>query len=77
MANFVSRRQFTIEWGRRDAAATFSASRFFGFLDWGRGRFLSALARSRGFAAARILDLPLVDTGARFLAPARFGDLSS
>jgi 4-hydroxybenzoyl-CoA thioesterase len=77
MPNFVSRRQFTIEWGHCDPAGIVFNSRFFEFFDWGTWcLFEAALGiKPPDLAAALGIDsLPLVDASARFLAPARFGD---
>ena len=77
MANFVSRWQFTIEWGHCDPAGIVFNGRFFEFFDWGTWTlFAAALGIKPADLAATfgILGLPLVDSGARFLAPARFGD---
>ena len=76
--NFVSRRQFTIEWGHCDPAGIVFNSRFFEFFDWGTWMLFEAalgvkppdLAGTFG-----IIGIPLVDAGARFIAPARFGDV--
>jgi 4-hydroxybenzoyl-CoA thioesterase len=78
MANLLSRRQFTIEWGQCDPAGIVFNSRFFEFFDWGTWiLFETALGvRPPDLAAAfGIMGLPLVDAGARFIAPARFGDV--
>jgi 4-hydroxybenzoyl-CoA thioesterase len=78
MANFISRRQFTIQWGQCDPAGIVFNSRFFEFFDWGTWTlFESALGVKPPDLAATfgILGLPLVDAGARFIAPARFGDV--
>jgi 4-hydroxybenzoyl-CoA thioesterase len=77
MANFISRRQFTIEWGQCDPAGIVFNSRFFEFFDWGTWTlFEAALGVKPPDLAATfgILGLPLVDAGARFIVPARFGD---
>jgi len=77
MANFVSRREFTIEWGHCDPAGIVFNSRFFEFFDAGTWSLFEAAlgVKPRDLAATfGILGLPLVDAGARFLAPARFGD---
>ena len=76
--NFVSRRQFTIEWGHCDPAGIVFNSRFFEFFDWGTWILFEAalgvkppdLAKTFG-----IIGIPLVDAGAKFIAPARFGDV--
>jgi 4-hydroxybenzoyl-CoA thioesterase len=78
MANFVSRRQFRIEWAHCDPAGIVFNSRFFEFFDFGTWTlFEEALGVKPHdlFATFGIIGIPLVDTGARFLAPARFGDV--
>jgi 4-hydroxybenzoyl-CoA thioesterase len=77
MANFVNRRRFTIEWGHCDPAGIVFNSRFFEFFDWGTWSLFEAAlgVKPPDLAAAfGIVGLPLVDAGARFIAPARFGD---
>lgn len=78
MANLISQRQFTIQWAHCDPAGIVFNSRFFEFFDWGTWvLFETALGvRPPDLAAAfGIVGLPLVDASARFLAPARFGDV--
>jgi 4-hydroxybenzoyl-CoA thioesterase len=78
MANLLSRRQFTIEWGHCDPAGIVFNSRFFEFFDWGTWiLFEAALGVKPPDLAAvfGIVGIPLVDAGARFIAPARFGDV--
>jgi len=78
MANLLSRRQFTIEWGHCDPAGIVYNVRFFEFFDWGTWvLFATALdVKPAELADAfGITGIPLVDAGARFLAPARFGDV--
>jgi 4-hydroxybenzoyl-CoA thioesterase len=78
MAHLVSRRQFTIEWGQCDPAGIVFNSRFFEFFDWGTWTLFEAAlgVRPPDLAAAfGIMGLPLVDASARFIAPARFGDV--
>ncbi|HML09133.1 MAG TPA: thioesterase family protein [Xanthobacteraceae bacterium] len=78
MANFVNRRQFTIEWGHCDPAGIVFNSRVFEFFDWGTWMlFAAALALEPAELAGAfgIIGLPLVDASARFLAPASFGDV--
>jgi 4-hydroxybenzoyl-CoA thioesterase len=78
MANFVSRRHFTIEWGHCDPAGIVFNSRYFEFFDSGTWSLFEAAlgVRPPDLAGAfGIVGLPLVDSGARFLAPARFGDV--
>ena len=78
MANFLSRRQFTIEWGHCDPAGIVFNPRFFEFFDWGTWMLFEAAlgVKPPDLAGAfGIVGIPLVDAGARFIAPARFGDV--
>src|SRR4029077_15722907 len=78
MAKFISRRRFTIEWGHCDPAGIVFNSRFFEFFDWGTWMLFEAALGVKPpdlSAAFGIVGIPLVDAGARFLAPARFGDV--
>ena len=77
MPSLVSRRQFTVQWAHCDPAGIVFNSRFFEYFDWGTWTlFETALGvRPPDLAQAfGIVGLPLVDAGATFLAPARFGD---
>jgi 4-hydroxybenzoyl-CoA thioesterase len=77
MGNFVNRRQFTIEWGHCDPAGIVFNSRFFEYFDWGTWMLFEAAlgVKPPEFGPTYgIMGIPLVDAGARFLAPARFGD---
>jgi 4-hydroxybenzoyl-CoA thioesterase len=77
MANLVSRRQFTIQWGQCDPAGIVFNPHFFEFFDSGTwSLFEAALGVKPSDLAATfgIVGLPLVDAGARFIAPARFGN---
>src|SRR6202161_2012226 len=77
MTSFVNRQQFTIEWGHCDPAGIVFNSRFFEFFDRGTWALFEAALGVRPPALAGvfgIIGIPLVDAGARFLAPARFGD---
>ena len=74
VANFVSRWQFNIEWGHCDPAGIVFNGRFFEFFDWGTWTLFAAALDTKPpdlAAAFGILGLPLVDSGARFLAPAQ------
>ena len=77
MANLINRRQFTIEWGHCDPAGIVFNARFFEFFDWGTWTLfelaLGVKPPDLGKAFG-IIGIPLVDAGARFLAPAKFGD---
>jgi 4-hydroxybenzoyl-CoA thioesterase len=78
MTTLLSRSQFRIEWAHCDPAGIVFNSRFFEFFDWGTWTlFERALGiRPPDLAPAfGIIGLPLVDAGARFLGPVRFGDL--
>jgi 4-hydroxybenzoyl-CoA thioesterase len=78
MTNFLSRQQFTIEWSHCDPAGIVFNSRFFEFFDWGTWILFEAAlgVRPPDLAATfGIVGLPLVDASARFVAPARFGDV--
>src|SRR5271170_6311356 len=77
MADFLSQRQFTIEWAHCDPAGIVFNGRFFEFFDWGTWTLFEA---ALGVKAADLADafgiegIPLVDASARFIGPARFGD---
>lgn len=78
MSNFISRRQFTIEWGHCDPAGIVFNARFFEFFDWGSWSLFEAALGVKPHELATtfgIVGIPLVDSGARFIAPARFGDV--
>ena len=78
MTNLINRRRFTIEWGHCDPAGIVFNSRFFEFFDWGTWTlFERALGvKPQDLAGVfGIVGIPLVDSGARFIAPARFGDV--
>src|ERR1051326_304041 len=78
MADFVHRRQFTIEWSHCDPAGIAFNTRLVELFDWGTGPLFEAAlgVKPRGLAAAfGIVGLPLVDAGATFIAPARVGDV--
>jgi 4-hydroxybenzoyl-CoA thioesterase len=77
MANFLYRRQFTIQWAHCDPAGIVFNSRFFEFFDWSTWSLFEAALGVRPpdlGSVFGIAGLPLVDASARFLAPARFGD---
>jgi 4-hydroxybenzoyl-CoA thioesterase len=77
MAPLLSRWQFRIEWGHCDPAGIVFNSRFFEFFDWGTWTLFERALGVRPPDLAEtfgIIGLPLVDSGARFLAPVRFGD---
>jgi 4-hydroxybenzoyl-CoA thioesterase len=78
MAPLLSRWQFRIEWGHCDPAGIVFNARFLEFFDWGTWTlFDRALGvRPPDLAATfGIVGIPVTDATARFLAPARFGDM--
>ncbi len=76
--HYTCRRQFLIEWGHCDPAGIVFNARYFEFFDantwimFERALGLKAQAWPNAYGA---IGVPLVDSGARFLAPARFGDI--
>jgi 4-hydroxybenzoyl-CoA thioesterase len=77
VANFVKRRQITIEWGHCDPGGIVFESRLFEFFDGNTWALFEAALRvkPRDFAAAYgIVGIPLVGASTRLLAPPRFGD---
>jgi 4-hydroxybenzoyl-CoA thioesterase len=78
MTKLIGRRQFTIEWGYCDPAGIVFNARFFEFFDWGTWSLFDIALGVKPHELASafgILGIPLVDSGARFIAPARFGDV--
>jgi 4-hydroxybenzoyl-CoA thioesterase len=78
MTSFINRRQFMIEWGHCDPAGIVFNSRFFEFFDWGTWTLFEAALGVKPHELGPtfgIMGIPLVDAGARFLVPARFGDV--
>ena len=78
MPSLISRRQFTIEWGHCDPAGIVFNARFFEFFDWGAWNLFEAAlgVKPHDLAATfGIVGIPLVESGARFIVPARFGDV--
>jgi len=75
---FVSRMEFAIEWAHCDPAGMVLNSRYFEFFDWGTWSLFGAALGVKPAdlpGAFGISGIPLVDAGARFLAPARFGEV--
>ena len=78
MTHFISHRHFPIEWGHCDPAGIVFNGRFFEFFDWGTWSLFEAALGVKACdlaGAFGIVGIPLVDARARFLAPARFGDV--
>ena len=77
MADFVSHRKFTIEWGYCDPAGIVFNSRFFEFFDegtWLLFETVLSVPRSELFATYDLMGIPLVDARARFFVPIKFGE---
>ena len=78
MSSFVFRRQMTIEWGHCDPAGIVFNPRFFEFFDASTWLMFDA---ALGVNQANLTDelgivgIPLVDAGANFMRPAKFGDV--
>jgi 4-hydroxybenzoyl-CoA thioesterase len=78
VANFLNMRQFTVEWSQCDPAGIVFNPRFFEYFDWGTWMLFEAVLGVKPPDLAGtfgIVGLPLVDASARFIAPARFGDV--
>jgi 4-hydroxybenzoyl-CoA thioesterase len=78
MTGFLNRRHFTVEWSHCDPAGIVFNPRFFEFFDWGTWGLFEAVLGVKPPDLARtfnIMGMPLVDATARFIAPARFGDV--
>lgn len=78
MADFVSKRQFTIDWAYCDPAGIVFNGRFFEFFDTSAWLLFEAALGVKPHQMAStfdILGVPLVDARAKFMLPAKFGDL--
>src|SRR5882757_7100158 len=77
VGNFIHRRQLTIEWAHCDPAGIVFNSRFFEIFDAGTWALLEAALGVPMRELSAVFDIagvPLVDAGARFIAPVKFGD---
>jgi 4-hydroxybenzoyl-CoA thioesterase len=77
VTSLVQRRTLTIEWGHCDPAGIVFNPRFFEFFDTSTWMlFETALGVKQNELAATygIIGIALVDAGANFLKPAKFGD---
>jgi 4-hydroxybenzoyl-CoA thioesterase len=75
---FTNRREVTIEWGDCDPAGIVFYPRYFAMFDASTAAlFAAALGFNKFEMLARynIIGIPMVDTGAKFLHPSRFGDV--
>ena len=78
ISGFSNTRTLTVEWGHCDPAGIVFNPRFFEYFDWSTATLLEAalgMNKPDMMAAYDMAGIPLVDTGARFLAPSRFGDV--
>jgi len=77
---FLHRRDVTIEWGDCDPAGIVFYPRYFAMFDASTvALFGAALGYNKFEMLSRfsIIGIPMVDTGAKFLHPSRFGDVIS
>jgi len=75
---FVHRREVTIEWGDCDPAGIVFYPRYFAMFDASTAAlFAAALGYNKFEMLSRfgIVGFPMVDTGAKFLHPSKFGDV--
>jgi 4-hydroxybenzoyl-CoA thioesterase len=72
----VFRREVRIEWGDCDPAAIVFYPRYLAFFDANTGYLFEAagLPKTEMVKKYEIIGMPLVDIGAKFLMPSRFGD---
>lgn len=78
MTSFIFRRQLTVEWGQCDPAGIVFNARFFEMFDTSTWMLFNAALGVKPQDLAKtfgILGIPLVDAGAEFLKPAKFGDV--
>lgn len=74
---FANTRTWIIEWGDCDPAGIVFYPRYFAAFDTSTSRLIEAATGQKKAAIIRnngIIGWPMVDTGARFLAPASYGD---
>jgi 4-hydroxybenzoyl-CoA thioesterase len=77
MSNLVGRLKFEILWGHCDPAGIVFNPRFFEYFDrgsWSLFELALGIKPHELYGTFGIIGIPLVDSGARFIAPARFGD---
>jgi 4-hydroxybenzoyl-CoA thioesterase len=75
---FVNRRGVTIEWGDCDPAGIVFYPRYFAMFDASTSYLFSAALAMTKFEMLRrfeIIGYPMVDTGAKFFIPSKFGDV--
>lgn len=79
MANFIHRRQLTVEWGHCDPAGIVFNPRFFEYFDWSAWLLFEAALGMKKSEITRkfgIVGFPLVSAGAKFLALLKYGDVA-
>jgi 4-hydroxybenzoyl-CoA thioesterase len=77
MAMLRSTRQFVVEWGHCDPAGIVFNPRFFEYFDWGTWNLFEMALGVKPHeltSSFGIMGIPLVDAGAKFIGPAKFGD---
>jgi len=75
---FVNRRAVTIEWGDCDPAGIVFYPRYFAMFDASTSYLFSAALGMTKFDMLRrfeVIGYPMVDTGAKFFIPSKFGDV--
>jgi 4-hydroxybenzoyl-CoA thioesterase len=75
---FINRRSVTIEWGDCDPAGIVFYPRYFAMFDASTAFLFAAALGCTKFEMLRrydIVGIPMVDTGAKFLVPSKFGDV--
>jgi 4-hydroxybenzoyl-CoA thioesterase len=74
----VHRRDVEIEWGDCDAAGIVFYPRYFAMFDASTAYLFEAALGMKKIAWTRkygVVGFPMVDTGARFIVPSRYGDV--
>ena len=74
----VNRRDVEIEWGDCDAAGIVFYPRYFAMFDASTAYLLEAALGMKKIAWTKkfgIVGIPMVDTGAKFIVPSRYGDI--
>lgn len=74
----VFRRQVEIEWGDCDAAGIVFYPRYFAMFDASSAYLFEAALGMKQVAWAKkhgVVGIPMVDTGAKFIIPSRYGDV--
>ncbi|WP_157016369.1 acyl-CoA thioesterase [Mesorhizobium xinjiangense] len=74
----VNRREVEIEWGDCDAAGIVFYPRYFAIFDASTAYLFEKALGMKKIAWAKkygIVGIPMVDTGAKFIVPSRYGDV--